>query len=221
MGRDQFDYSTINATELRKLKTYALPPSYRLQKDPGCGCHMDPPGFPTYFLQSVYTSTGNSPPRTAKADEVIAFEDKLYITSTPGWVAGDTWDTRHKKREQRMRRLWLPLPINHPRVIAWIRVCYLYFGGMYVPESGSTNSAKLEHSGPPERYRPFTYVREFYPEHELDVDLMTRRPERHEGDWWERESERPSPETCNPPSWLGRHPSSGSWCQHCGWNATK
>ncbi len=216
----QFDYSTINLTELRKLKTYELPHSFHLQESPGSGCFMDPPGYPTYFLQTVYNWNGNNVPRTAKADEVIAFEGKLYITSTPDWPIGETWEKRHAKHKALMRKLWASLPINHPRVVAWIRECYLYFGGLYVPASGELEVAKLERSGPLERYRPFTYVRKFYPEHELDVELTNHKPEHREGDWWTREAEKPTPETCKPPSWLNRHPSGGKWCQHCGWYTT-
>jgi hypothetical protein len=127
---NRFDYSAINLTELQKLKTYNLPNSYRLQENYGNGCYMDPPGYPTYFTQSVYTQT-----------------------------------------------------IDHPRVVAWIRECYLYFGGLYVPETGELEVVKLTHEGPPERYRPFVYVREFYPEHELDVELKRNRPKHREGDW--------------------------------------
>jgi hypothetical protein len=50
-----FDYSTINKDALNRLPIVKLPPTYRLQAGMGNGCFLDPPGYPTYFTQSVYT----------------------------------------------------------------------------------------------------------------------------------------------------------------------
>jgi hypothetical protein len=110
-----YDLSTINLTELEKLPVYTLPPTYRLQDDPGNGCYLDPPGYPTYFTRSVYTSHGNSP---RKGAETVIFGRVLETSND--WRPGDDWDTVSARRNALMKRLYMPLPFEHPRVQAWV-----------------------------------------------------------------------------------------------------
>jgi hypothetical protein len=214
-----FDYSTLNLNVLRKLPTYKLPRTYHLQKDHGNGCYGDPPGYPTYFTKSVYTQYGNSPRKGA--EQVVEYEGVLYVTQWSEWKPGETWEKRHEKYNALMRRLWIPLPVDHPRTIAWIHSQYTHSARCWVPEDGNLRLDKLEQSGPPERYQPTVLVQKFYPDHTYDTELAASPPKRYAGDWWELEAVRPTPETCKPPSWLngGEHPSGRDWCQHCGWHA--
>jgi hypothetical protein len=109
-------WETINMKVLKRLPVYNSPSTCWLQKDMGNGCAGDPPGYPTYFTRSVYTQYGNSPRRGPQYVIAMHIVDAGY---------GD-------KREALMRRLWLPLPLEHPRTQAWIadrfkhlHTCYL------------------------------------------------------------------------------------------------
>ena len=76
----------------------------------------------------------------------------------------------------------------------------------------------------PENHAAYRRVHRFYPEHVPDLDLIAHPPDRHGGQWWETEAERPTPETCSPrapASWGARHPMNESWCQWCGWRGEK
>jgi len=112
------------------LPIYKLPPTYHLQDDPGNGCAFDPPGYPSYFTRSVYTQYGNTPPRGAQ--EVIAFAGSLRITRhSDDWKKCKGWDSEHAKYEERLRKLWKPLPLDHPRTRAWIAQLYKHFQHCY------------------------------------------------------------------------------------------
>lgn len=127
------DWTTINETELQKLPVYHLPPGYHLQEDSGNGCAGDPPGFPTYFTRSVYTANGNNPPRGYSM--VIERGGNLYGIEPANWKNGDTWEKVSAKRDSLMRRLWAPLPLDHPRTQAWIVGTFKHHRHCYqVPE---------------------------------------------------------------------------------------
>jgi hypothetical protein len=124
-------WETINLKLLRRLPVYVLPPSYQLQQDSGNGCAGDPPGYPTYFTKCVYTQYGNKPPFSCSM--VIRHNDRLYEIER-GWSCHKhvSYDDYRATADALMRRLWLPLPLEHPRTQAWIadkfrhlRHCYL------------------------------------------------------------------------------------------------
>lgn len=112
------DYSTIDREALAKLPTAKLAPTYRLQDQPGNGCYLDPPGYPTYYTRSVYTQYGNNPARGATM---------LLL----GHVVQRAASYDHEAQQGLMRRLYLPLPYDHPRVDAWERSLYAHFGHCY------------------------------------------------------------------------------------------
>jgi hypothetical protein len=70
----------------------------------------------------VYNYWGNTPKNAP--DAVITYQDKHFII-LKGWVDDKT-------RQETYRKLWKPLPLEHPRVQAWIADVYKYFGGCYV-----------------------------------------------------------------------------------------
>lgn len=124
------DWSTINLDELLKLPVYDWEgKGYHLQEDSGNGCAGDPPGFPTYFTQSVYTTSGDSPSRGYSL--VIVYRGSAYGIEPANWERGDTWETVSAKREALMRRLWKPLPLSHPRTQAWIRDTFAHHKHCY------------------------------------------------------------------------------------------
>ena len=76
--------------------------------------------------------------------------------------------------------------------------------------------------GKPEYHAAYVMVKQYYPEHVPDLELIESCPEVSEGDWWEVLDHKPSPEECPGTLRWGRsgrpHPSNGStWCQMCGW----
>lgn len=123
------DYSTLNLTRLRKLPTYNLPHNHHLQESSGNGCAGDPPGFPTYFTRSVYTKQGSTPRNGP--DVVIVLDGVNYVVDDGKWAAGDDWDKRLARHNSLMRRLWVPLPIDHERTRLWIVGTYQHHHHCY------------------------------------------------------------------------------------------
>lgn len=223
----EFDFSTLNLAELRKLKVYKLPDSYHLQQHPGGGCFLDPPGFPTYFTRAVYTKHGNSPPHN-RVQTVISFEGVDY--ALPDYYRpGETWEQQRARWDALLARLYTRLPFEHPRVQAWVSVLSGYFRDCYEdpckPEAIRSNVAELiitKAGGPPEQHRAVILARELYPE--VTVEALEpwikagRHGESGPGDWWERHAERPSAEDCPGLVWMQSntgHRAEG-WCQFCG-----
>lgn len=123
---DNLDWSTIELSALRRQPRVTLPPTYRLQDDSGNGCAGDPPGYPSYFTRCVWTAHGDSPSRGPVC--VIACDGKLYDVS-------ESYDGDAATREALFRRLWRPLPLQHPRTRAWIRDTFKHHNSCYqVPE---------------------------------------------------------------------------------------
>lgn len=111
------DRSTINMHQLGMLPLYKKPPTYHIDPRMGNGCAGDPPGYPTYFTQCVYTQYGNSPHRGAT---LLLF----------GRVVDSIGGT-YEHLQARLRRLWNPLPLEHPRTQAWIRSTFAYHRHCY------------------------------------------------------------------------------------------
>jgi hypothetical protein len=110
------DYSTINMDKLRLLPKYNKPPTYQISRSMGSGCAGDPPGFPTYYIQHIYTQHGNSPHRgpTSLICGHVIQEERHY----------GSWDEEHEKFMKLMFKLWKPLDIDNPRTRAWIISTY-------------------------------------------------------------------------------------------------
>lgn len=178
------DFSTVKP--LPGDKQHRLPPSYHYRSGHGSGCYMDPPGFPSYFLRSVWTRYGNHPHKGASHVldvNGIAFE-------VPRYVGG---------REEWLRARWCPLPIEHPRIQAWIGNFARHF----------KVSTALD------------FCAGFYPRDQIAPILAKVSLEACGGDWWTVADQRPeTPEECNrintwryanPEHWRHREP----WCQCC------
>uniref|UniRef100_A0A6M3LQ72 Uncharacterized protein n=1 Tax=viral metagenome TaxID=1070528 RepID=A0A6M3LQ72_9ZZZZ len=93
---------------------YKLPATYRLSNSRGAECAGEPPGHPRYFVRAVYTQYGNSPP------------------DRPGNLGANyEYHGRYYTELEDVDRHFKPLPLEHPRVQAWIiatfnhhRYCY-------------------------------------------------------------------------------------------------
>jgi hypothetical protein len=203
------------------MKPYTLAPSYRLGS-PGCGCFCEPPGHPLYFVQSIYTKFGNNPPKgpnyflDGKGAENLDEVSALYGSA------------KYPK-----------LPLDHPRTRAWIKHLYGYMHDCYRPswapveygkpgtvifpvqtwDDKSREAIRVHGEPKPEDHSAVQFIRKYYPEYQPEPDLINARSGYgigSEGDWWETEAERPSPENCKPRN-LGPHPINKTWCQWCGW----
>ena len=131
------DYSTLNLEALQKRPEYTG--KARISDSMGVGCHLDPPGYPSYFLQNLWAANGDYSSRGAY--QVIVEPD-----GTPRTIFTQEDDSYKKEvHEAKLRRLWSPLPIDHPRTDAWMRHIYGYFGRMYVDPSipNGTNVDKM------------------------------------------------------------------------------
>lgn len=221
----EFDYSTIDREKLGRLPQLKLPPTFHLSRSRGNGCFMDPPGYPTYFTQSVFTGHGNSPPRKGQATLVLL-----------GHVVCANYESLEEV-DKRLRGLWAPLPIDHRRVAAWISECYKYFHACYsVPdileygrpktltmscdfahrkfkddprfsdewrakERAAVDAYNVEQTRQwnriaiPDNHQAVRFIRKYYPEHAAIISWIGVPPA-SEGDWWSVYATRPSPEEC-------------------------
>lgn len=155
------DWTTINLKVLHTLPAYKLPPTYFLQRSPGNCCAGDPPGYPTYFTRSIWTQSGNSPPWNRCPQQVISRAGRLYVTRGPWgkrydragkrWVGSvnlRSWDDQQDCYDRLMRRLWRPLPLEHPRTQAWIAAQLRHFRNCYHDPRFAEHSIGATHIGP-------------------------------------------------------------------------
>ena len=133
----KYDMSTINRGKLELLRKNIMLPSYQLQRDLGNCCFLDPPGYPSYFTQSIYNKHGNEPSRGAT--KVLSGK---VIESRDDWDENLTWNGVSTKRSKLLRSLWIPLPIDHPRTKEWTQEVYSHLRNCYHDE-GSNESDKI------------------------------------------------------------------------------
>ena len=141
------DLSTLNPATLSALPLLGqLPQGYHLQRDPGNGCFLDPPGYPTYFTRSVYTPLGNNPQRGPTL--VIDSPDgpRVVFTAETEWLKGETHETATARRRALLRGLYAPLPFEHARVQAWVAAVHHHMQQCYIDEGAVAEP--FEHGGP-------------------------------------------------------------------------
>jgi hypothetical protein len=96
------------------IANYKIPATYHLGSA-GCGCAGDPPNYPSYFIKPIYTSHGNSP----------AYNRPQYYLNNTGFYS-----------IEQANKLWgkgrfEKLPLDHPRVRAWIEDKYRHHQHCY------------------------------------------------------------------------------------------
>jgi len=97
-----------------------VPPGYSLSEGMGSGCFLDPPGYPSYFLRYLYTPRGNNP-RWGPQVYILDPEGTPRIIKNPSVL---------------YRRLYLPLPENHPRMRLWLAAVYTHMARGYINPTG-------------------------------------------------------------------------------------
>lgn len=146
------DFSTLNATEIKKLPTFVLPPTWSITSYYGQACYGDAPGFPSYFLRSIFRSDGNPPPGIFP-QTVIELDGVLYVTDRGNVDHNydDPLDVREAKYHAELLKLWNPLPLEHERTQAWIVRSYVHCAHCYIDDSKSGDDKILIFPVP--RYR--------------------------------------------------------------------
>lgn len=228
------DYSTINREAFNTLDLLKLPPTYSLQRDPGNGCYLNPPGHPSYFTRSVYTQHGNTPGRKGTATLVLSAFGEHRVMQR----AGENWWSlgADVKREKQMADLYRPLQLGHPRTQAWIAAMRRHYANCYrctvegctLPKhdqhvvldptgTWGTNPASLDmaHLDGGMILKSAAFIREYYPEYDPE-SVCTGLA----GDWWERHNAPPRDDAecvAFMPSWRTNHwKDHGDSCQFCG-----
>ena len=141
------DANAVNALPVAKIKE-----GWHVGS-PGMGCFLDAPGFPSYYLQPVYDARGNTP-RGAPGAVLRGTDGAYHVVDTL------------RGRDALLRSLYLPLPVDHPRVQAWIGEVARHMAHCY-PDWTPGSVEALE-------------------------GLASEKP----ACWWETADEKPSPETC-------------------------
>lgn len=123
-----YDLSTLNPEVLERLPIFNGPG--HLSESMGSACFLDPPGYPSYFVRNIYNGRGDSYERGPQAVIVHNFESRVVDTAEaePGYCVA------------LLRRMYRPLPIDHPRVATWMVCLFHHLRNCYVdaerPEYG-------------------------------------------------------------------------------------
>ena len=88
----------------------------------------------------------------------------------------------------------------------------------------ATERIRAEYVATPENHLAVLSIREFYPEHQPNLEWIANPPRLSQADWWETAATKPTPETCAPRNSLGgrenfdwSHPTDpGRHCHFCG-----
>lgn len=84
----------------------------------------------------------------------------------------------------------------------------------------SVERRRVEAIAIPENHMAVVGIREFYPEHQPNLEWIANPPRRSQEDWWETAATKPTPETCTPRHSLSGH-GAYTWChpkepgRHC------
>lgn len=175
------DTPTVDAAGLAALPAFTLPPTYHLGRA-GLGCAFDPPGYPTYYLRPVYTKRGDDPPRgpcTTLAGRVVATAE------------GDASVADDAPLGRLLAGLYRPLPMDDPRVSAWIAEVFRHLRGCYAdPKNGSPRVPSLGDTLPlgwevVSNLSAVRLIRKTYPAFEPSLALLNG-PDTLPTAWWER-----------------------------------
>lgn len=224
------------------MSKYELPQTYHLGSC-GCGCFLEPPGHPTYFVRSIFTKYGNNPP----------YGQPCYYLNGFGYTDLKAVSALYGNKT------FPKLPLEHPRTRAWIEALYTHLQHCYhnkekefdsddtiifpVPsyrlkhfkddhrfseewrqkEMASISQYNLEIVAKyraiaiTENHKAVIAIRKHYLDYSPELELIYKPPKRTPT-WWERLDEKPTPENCPGDVSLRRkHPVNGKRCQVCGW----
>ncbi|MFA5401259.1 MAG: hypothetical protein WC359_12500 [Dehalococcoidia bacterium] len=215
---------------------YKLPDGFHLG-DRGCGCFLEPPGHPTYFVRPIYNSRGDSPSRPPYYKlSGTGYEDLDDLPFTPIPYESPRvkeWEInlyRHMTRcyhdesiEDRDKTMIFPVPyyklkhfLDDPRFSEEWRI-------KERAAIKQANDAVIAHAlkvAVPENHRAYLAVKKYYPDAKPRLELIGRSKFPPSSNWWTIMEERPTPDKC--PGEYGKpHPVNGDWCQFCGWMGKK
>lgn len=137
------DYSTMNLDAIRKLRPYKLPPTYHVDAHMDSSRSGDPPGYPSYFIQHVYTSHGNPPPHGRGPSDVFVDPETGTLYWIPETANGKTNEEFWASRHRMLTRFWLQLPWEHERVQLWIQHTFQNHRNCYYDPNGDPSRGKF------------------------------------------------------------------------------
>jgi hypothetical protein len=144
MDKMQHDRSAINAEYIKAhWKPYKPGPTRYIDRHEGSGCIGDAPGFPSYFIQHVYTEYGNTPPEVTRAGfsgAVIVIDGQAYHVPEAKQPTPYTSRAYSVARDAVLARAWNRLPLEHPRVRAWFADQARHLSHCYVDETGKSKA---------------------------------------------------------------------------------
>lgn len=172
------DHSTLNLVEIARLPVAQIRQRHYIDQSVGSACFGDPPGYPSYFVSHVYTQGGNEPRAAGHPTDVLRLdycdvEDKQFRVLRT--IEGP-WDDAFGAL---LRSLYLPLPLDHERVQAWIIDKFRHHKHHYVHPSKTDKNCQ-------DRPASFFWSRETgLATHSYDVFANNERPlyERSVPDW--------------------------------------
>lgn len=195
---------TVDLEGLARLPVHRLPPTYHLGT-PGMGCFLDPPGYPTYYLQPVYTARGDAPPYGRGIADAVLWGRVVSTTDDDGSLGDD------RPVGRLLASLYRPLPKEDPRVSAWVAEVFRHLRGCYARPEGvpayagagplvpSCGDAMPEGWARPENLSAVRMVRKTYPDFQPSEALLNG-PDSPPTDWWERApSDQPASPLCDCP----------------------
>lgn len=143
------DWSTINNKVLSRLPVFKKPPSYVLEKGMGNCCFLDPPGYPTYFTRCVYTKHGNSP---SKGPQKVL---RGHVVEAADWMRGHQvgWDVHESNQDKLMRKLYVQLRFDHPRVQEWVIAAFRHWAKCYKKSGDDTTTIMSTIIWPDKNYK--------------------------------------------------------------------
>lgn len=165
----QPDTSTINQKALRRFPVYNKPLTYEISRSMGAGCYGDAPGYPSYFLQNVYTAHGNTPSR---GPQFVIRDDAGVYHAMP-----DFWGKGADRRDAILHKLWLPLSVDHVRVQTWIQHVYQQAAHCYTALPGDRSDRHV--IWPVRKFwlptRPEPFIETHYGETKVRIDAAGYR----------------------------------------------
>lgn len=121
--------ATLDAHAVNALPVAKLHADWRVSPGAGMGCAFDAPGYPSYFLRAVYNRGGNTP--QSAPDAVLLGTDGEWHRFDVTCTYDTTTKTSSDDRAEKLQALYVPLPIEHPRVQAWIASVMAHFKTCY------------------------------------------------------------------------------------------
>jgi hypothetical protein len=220
-----------------KYTGYHLPSSYHIDRHLGAGCAGEPPNHPRYFVQSIYTTSGNSPARGPyyyykgqyfdELEDIDALFEPLPLESerVQEWIKNTFRHHQHCYQDPTIEGSWSDKKVIYP--VPYYELKTFTDDPRFSDDwRDKEKAAVIQANGEiiahalkvatPDNHDATIIIRRYYPEF-IPTQELIHNPPQVITSWWEREETRPTPETCKGEDWQP-HPVNGKWCQVCGWH---